>query len=61
MVRIKNTKPSIYEGWSKEQLDNRINEYWLIVYELADKRDDKELLRVAFAIKQLIEYRDIKA
>jgi len=53
------SKARIYEHWSKEQLSNRINDYWLLVYETADKRDPKELLRIAFALKSLYKYRDI--
>jgi len=49
-----------YSEWSKSELNDKIELYWLMIYDIADKRDDKELLRIAFAIKQLLKHRDIQ-
>lgn len=53
-------KRNNYEVWTYDQLNSRIEEYWLKVYQYADERNVKALMIAVFALKNLYKHRDIK-
>jgi len=51
---------SKYDNWTREQITDKIEAYWLEFYNVIDARDINRAREIVFAIKQLLEYRDIK-
>lgn len=54
------SKRNNYELWTIDELNQRIEEYWVRLYQHADQRDVKNLLIDVFALKNLYKHRDIK-